>query len=572
MRVRARNQGFALVIVLGIVAFVSVITYIMIFAVRVQSKVADNAIKQAQARYLAVAAVEKSMALLNENPSVEQGGIQPWLESSQFETQDLGPGQYQVAYQDAQSETGITYGLEDEAAKLNLNVATRQQLLLLPNMSDSLADCLLDWRDGDEMPMTFGAESEQYMALPQPYQCKNRPLGSLRELLMVQGFDPVVLYGEDTNKNAMLDPNEDDGETSEPVDDADGVLDEGILRYITVFSQDQNLQNDGSARVNIQSASLNELTSGLNGITSEQAQAIIDWRGSHPFKNIGELLDVTKATQGNSNQSNSNQNNSNQNSQGKAQGNSNSQQNQPANTQPPNQGNRSRGPKPSSTDADIDSLIRIALAPQASPGRPGNGQGNVRANNPPDQAPPDPSANQNNGPSSGGRRSTFSRPGNQNNNSNNASSNNGNSSDPNSTNNAPSGDKVFTTDQLKRWADAMTISSDTMLPGLINLNTASPEVLATVEGLTQDDVTQITLLRGAESAPFKSLGDLFNLPGMTAEKFKQICGKFTTRSNQFTVHAIGTLPQAQTRQQIEAVIERDSDSAHILYWRENQGF
>ena len=46
-----------------------------------------------------------------------------------------------------------------------------------------------------------------------------------------------VLYGEDVNMNGALDPNENDGEVSPPLDDRDGQLDRGILEYLTVFSR-----------------------------------------------------------------------------------------------------------------------------------------------------------------------------------------------------------------------------------------------------------------------------------------------------------------------------------------------
>lgn len=514
------KRGFALVIVLSIVAFLSLIGYTMVFSVRVHARIADNSIRQAQARYLARAAVEKSMAILLDSEIAEESGLQIWQDSAQYEPQELGPGTFEVAYSDSSSETGVVYGLEDEAGKLNLNIATREQLLLLPNMTDALADCLIDWRDEDETPSTFGAESETYLSLDQPYMAKNRTLGSLRELLLVQGYEPTVLYGEDHNKNGLLDPNEDDGEDSEPPDDEDGILDEGILRYITVCSADENVQADGSARVNIQKASAEELMRGMQGLTREQADAIVAYRGQSEFKGIADLLNVTRPADE------------------KGQG-----EEQPEDAPEDSSGQEGQGREGNTQGAERDSRG----GQQQVDGRQQQGGRNESPQS--DGGGERQQRNPYSGTGAGGTRSFGRRSGND------------------GTANA-SGDKMFTMQELSRWIDAITVSDEEMIPGLINLNTASDAVLATIEELEEDDIAQILLMRGAETSPFKSLADLINLPSMTEEKLKSVIDKFTTRTNQFTVRAAGMVPSAKARQQIEAVIERKNGTASLLYWRE----
>src|SRR5207302_1022705 len=61
----------------------------------------------------------------------------------------------------------------------------KQILMALPNMTDDVADSILDWLDPDDDPRPNGAESNYYSALG--YSAKNGPMDSLDELLMVKG-------------------------------------------------------------------------------------------------------------------------------------------------------------------------------------------------------------------------------------------------------------------------------------------------------------------------------------------------------------------------------------------------
>ena len=145
------------------------------------------------------------------------------------------------------------FGLVDEASKLNLNTATLAMLQNLPRMTPELAAAIIDWRDADSTVTTGGAEDETYARLTPAYKCKNAPFESIDELRLVYGMDLDVLYGEDVNMNGVLDANENDGDTSMPADNRDGILDAGILNYVTVYSREPNTDTNGAARVDISS-------------------------------------------------------------------------------------------------------------------------------------------------------------------------------------------------------------------------------------------------------------------------------------------------------------------------------
>jgi general secretion pathway protein K len=89
-----------------------------------------------------------------------------------------------------------------------------------------IIDALIDWTDsGDgDGEEEYGAEESYYRSLDPPYSCKNGPVESIEELLMVKGFTPELLYGtEETPPLApLLTPWGDDGKIN--INSADVLL------------------------------------------------------------------------------------------------------------------------------------------------------------------------------------------------------------------------------------------------------------------------------------------------------------------------------------------------------------
>ena len=162
----------------------------------------------------------------------------------------------------------VRFGLSDESGKLNLNAIASMELdeiqeatllMYLPGMTEEIADAILDFIDEDETIRLYGAESEYYEGLSPPYSSKNGPLDSIDELLLVRGVTPELLYGEDANRNGLLDQAENDGPASPPFDDADGYLMPGWHSFLTIHSRESNSRADGSKKIHINQGLLDEL-------------------------------------------------------------------------------------------------------------------------------------------------------------------------------------------------------------------------------------------------------------------------------------------------------------------------
>lgn len=245
------TPGFVLVGVLIVVMLLSMIALSLMFRMRSEETAGATGSASEQGWATAMSGVREAMRLA----SAFQPGDTTWMDAPErFKDRvlyDDGGEEWRWTLYSANPEGGIRFGLTDEGSKLNLNAATTSMVSRLPGMKTSLTDALLDFIDADDVPRPEGAEQEYYNALPQPYRIHNGPLSTVEQLLLVRGFTPAVVLGEDANRNFSLDPNEDDGDEREPPDDADGRLQPGLLPLLTVYSREPNTDRTGRRRFNL---------------------------------------------------------------------------------------------------------------------------------------------------------------------------------------------------------------------------------------------------------------------------------------------------------------------------------
>ncbi|EKD40071.1 MAG: hypothetical protein ACD_75C00185G0006 [uncultured bacterium] len=59
----------------------------------------------------------------------------------------------------------------------------------------SIVDAIVDWIDADDRESDYGAEASYYRSLEKPYDCRNKPLQYIEELLLIRGITPELLFG-----------------------------------------------------------------------------------------------------------------------------------------------------------------------------------------------------------------------------------------------------------------------------------------------------------------------------------------------------------------------------------------
>lgn len=261
---RRSTRGSVLIIVLWVAFGLVAVTLYFGNAMRLQLHASENQIASMQA---SLAIDGAARYLTNVFATYADPGAPP--DATLYETEAFEVGDATVWFlgRDTnlwqQTPTRPFFGLIDESSKLNLNGATQEMLEQLPFMTSEFAAAIVDWRDEDSDPSANGAEDEYYGRLPTPYRTKNAPFESAEELRLVSGATLALLFGEDTNLNGILDPNEDDGDASYPADNQDGRLDPGILEYVTAASRDPTTTAGGTNRVDVSTSNNPAITTFL---------------------------------------------------------------------------------------------------------------------------------------------------------------------------------------------------------------------------------------------------------------------------------------------------------------------
>ncbi len=288
------RPGVVLIAVLVVVVVLSLAAYQYSEYMQAEYQAAHSHAKMGQTKALAMSGVNFVAVMLsstqNQQNNLNGGNFynNPDLWSGVLVQDDENPklrGRFTIVglvSPDDQNfqNTPSLFGVVDEASKLNLNALLEldstgnigfEILMTLPNMTEDVANSILDWLDANTTtPRTDGAKDEYYMQLTPPYHCKNGPLDSIDELLLVKGVTPALLYGNDLNKNGQLDPNEDDGS---------GQVDRGWAAYLTIYSREPNADANGNARIYLNDQDLNNLYTKLQtAFGVELANFIIAYR------------------------------------------------------------------------------------------------------------------------------------------------------------------------------------------------------------------------------------------------------------------------------------------------------
>jgi general secretion pathway protein K len=246
------ERGVALLLALVVIALLLSLMVDFSYTMMVDLTLAANMRDEQKAFYVARSGIEMARHMLQEDDTEYDALDEDWAHF------DEHPG-----YISEDDEGRFKGTVEDEAAKFPINdliagdgidAVRRLQLERLFEVLEldlDLIDPICDWLDSNSNAGPSGAEDAYYEALSPPYPCKDGPLASLEELLLVKGITEEILYGNNEKK--------------------------GLIQYLTIYS-------DGVVNINTASA---EVLQGLSDDIDENlAQAIVDYRQEEPFKDI----------------------------------------------------------------------------------------------------------------------------------------------------------------------------------------------------------------------------------------------------------------------------------------------
>ena len=488
------QRGSALIVVLWSIAILVVVVVGLGQASTLELRVTKNHADSVQAYYLALAGVEKAKALIYHQTRGTGAGSDfndslLYDSASDFRDVELGRGRFSVVRAPrsaggSASQGERSYGVVDNESRLNVNVVGVEELSRLRDMTPELAAAIVDWRDDDDKLTEQGAESEFYRGQRPPYEPRNAAFETLEELLAVRGMTPRKLFGEDSNRNGVLDPEENDGDANPPMDNEDGVLYRGLSPYLTTDSGASDINRRGEPRVDVQLALPAELER-LPGVTSAVARAIVEHRSGKNLESLADLLEVRA----------------------------------PASPDRPpeeaREGNRDEGERRHEGERGEQPVVREDGAGEE---RPRRSRGSPREG--------------------------------------------GNSDDE------PKGPPLIDTEMLIQFADDVTVGSDSIVFGAININTASRDVLACLTGLNEELADAIVSFRQS-SGGFRNVAEITRVEGVTNEIFKGLVARICTRGGTFLVVSEGFVPSTGARRRIEATVRMGDFGSETLHFREN---
>jgi len=295
-----------LVVVLVVIAMLALGALTFSELMMAEREGAEVAVAQAQARALAESGAEMARLFLAQDADTQTqaGG---WYNNAEkfrgvavaAEVGVHGTGRFTLVAPAMGTDgrlAGIRYGLEDESARLNLNTVLtidqanqgqnlgRQMLMVLPGMTEDIADAILDWMDQDDEVRDYGAETDAYASLSPPYETRNGVPETMEELLLVRGVTPALLFGYDTNRNFLVDRSEANAPIVMEADNSDGSMNFGWSAYLTINSKESNLRSDGETKIDLNQSDLSQLKTDLeSAVGSQWADFIVAYRLSSGY-------------------------------------------------------------------------------------------------------------------------------------------------------------------------------------------------------------------------------------------------------------------------------------------------
>lgn len=205
---RGRNQsGSVLVAVLWTLAMLAVFLVALKNQVNAELVFGKWMMGRVVTRHLAASGIERAVLVLRKDRFKTFDALnKDWAVNEEaFREISLGKGTFSVVCDGAQgygeTESGFRRGMCDEAARLNLNFISETAMKRLiqsffPDLKkedlETAAQSVIDWRDGDDEPMSSGAEASYYQSRKTPYLPRNGEFKSVEELQLVRGITPEI--------------------------------------------------------------------------------------------------------------------------------------------------------------------------------------------------------------------------------------------------------------------------------------------------------------------------------------------------------------------------------------------
>lgn len=274
--VATHRGGSALLLVLWIIGLLGMIVVSFAFDAHLEGKILTFSRNRLKCAALSDSGIELAKMLLKKSLSVTGNEEDEEKEEDRWYAPALQlKNGRSVTLEVPLGDGVVRLDIEPEAVRRNLNKLEEEDWeRILANIGmpedrwPELIDSYFDWIDTDEDPREEGGETNDYYSkLEKPYSAKNGPFETVRELLLVKGFNKAVLEG------GILNP-------EEPKESWITITN-GVERLFTTYG-------DGKVNVNAVRADDVKTLMSLPGVTEEGAYAILEEREQPASRNASE--------------------------------------------------------------------------------------------------------------------------------------------------------------------------------------------------------------------------------------------------------------------------------------------
>lgn len=276
IRKENKRKALVLIVVVYIIASLSMLAFALAFRSRIAIKGTSLLTERLQQDQLALAACTQALSILAEDDRNVDYLAEPWSGLHKLLPSEAA-GQ-PVDTNDTPWE--VNWELIDESAKINVNLASVDLLSGIESLDEAAVASILDWIDQDDVPNPDGAEDDYYSGLAPAYRCKNGPVDSMEELLLIKGISSKIYYGSNIEQggNLPLETSADFAESAEENWQDDFV---GLYDLLTVY---------GDGRININTASRQVLDA--MPLLSDAAVSEIVSRQKRPAQKFSSIADI----------------------------------------------------------------------------------------------------------------------------------------------------------------------------------------------------------------------------------------------------------------------------------------
>ncbi|MBF0122846.1 MAG: general secretion pathway protein GspK [Candidatus Omnitrophica bacterium] len=206
-RLLRNRHAFLLITALWTLAFLAVLAVTIALGTRQKIMLLSRLEDRHRAQLAAEAGIKKAVAILlddledNQFAYSAKAKVRRFNNSGEFAAISIGEERADVscpAFDEDQGKVVDRYGLCDEQAKININVADLDIMARLivdvsgrpEDVARQIAQDIIDWRDYGKRKAEGFFSDDYYMSLQYPYRMKERNFERIDELFLVKGITP----------------------------------------------------------------------------------------------------------------------------------------------------------------------------------------------------------------------------------------------------------------------------------------------------------------------------------------------------------------------------------------------